>query len=443
MEPAQIDTVTAEHPKLPPRRNPWSWVPSLYFAEGIPYVIVNTVSVVMYKRLGLSNAEIAFATSLLYLPWGFKGLWSPFVDMYRTKRFWVLLMQALIGVVLLGSGFSMLSAAFFALSLTAFWFIAFASATHDIAADGFYMLALEQHEQAGFVGVRNTFYRFAMLTGSGILVFVAGLMEVGTGGNIPEAWAFTMGCAALLMGALYFYHRVMLPAPPVDQPNARRSGGSPLGEFFRVFETFFSKQGWRMSLVTVAFLLLYRFPEAQLLKLVSPFLLDPRAQGGLGLTTSQVGIAYGTVGMVALLLGGILGGILIARHGLRFWIWPMVIIMHFPDLAFVYLSHVQPESFTVVSAAVAFEQFGYGFGFTAYTMYMILVSEGEYRTAYYAICTGFMAFGMMIPGAFSGALQEYLGYGNFFIWVIISTIPGFIVTALLRIPPGFGKKAAS
>lgn len=242
------------------------------------------------------------------------------------------------------------------------------------------------------------------------------------------------------MALLSLYHRIILPEPPADQPKKPRAGDGPLSEFFRVFVTFFSKQGWRTSLVTVAFLLLYRFPEAQLLKLVSPFLLDGRDVGGLGLTTSQVGVAYGTVGMVALLLGGILGGVLISRHGLRFWIWPMVIIMHFPDLAFVYLSHVQPESFTLVSAAVAFEQFGYGFGFTAYTMYMILVSEGEYKTAYYAICTGFMAFGMMIPGAFSGALQELLGYGNFFVWVIISTIPGFIVTAMLKIPPGFGKK---
>ncbi len=190
----------------------------------------------------------------------------------------------------------------------------------------------------------------------------------------------------------------------------------------------------------LGFLLFFRFAEAQLVKLVQPFLLDPREVGGLGLSTSEVGIVYGTVGIIALTAGGLIGGYVISRQGLKWWLWPMVIIMHTPDLAFVYLSHVQPTDFILINAAVALEQFGYGFGFTAYMMYMIMISQGEHKTAHYAICTGIMALGMMLPGMFSGALQEAIGYPRFFEWVLISTIPGFIVAALVKIDPEFGKK---
>jgi MFS transporter, PAT family, beta-lactamase induction signal transducer AmpG len=428
----------ATNQRRPQRRNPWAWVTSLYFAEGIPYVVVNTVSVIMYKKMGVSNTDIAFYTSWLYLPWGFKGLWSPFVDMYRTKRFWILSMQLLLIGLLASVAFGIRLPGFFPLTLAAFWLTAFASATHDIAADGMYMLGLEQHEQAAFVGIRNTFYRIAMLTGTGVLVVVAGQMEIRTGGDIATSWAMTFGVTALLMGTLFVYHRFMLPYPAADRPMVPEGNQGPLAGFISVFGTFFRRKGiW----ATIAFLLLYRFPEAQLLKLVSPFLLDPRDKGGLALTTSEVGLVYGTIGMIALLLGGLLGGYFISRHGLKAWLWPMVIIMHLPDLMFVYLSQAQPESFTLIGSAVALEQFGYGFGFTAYTMYMIQVSEGDHKTAYFAICTGFMAFGMLIPGMFSGALQELIGYKHFFLWVILSTIPGFVVTALVTIRPGFGKKA--
>jgi MFS transporter, PAT family, beta-lactamase induction signal transducer AmpG len=430
-------TTAATGTRQPRRRNPWAWIPSLYWAEGIPYVVVNTVSVIMYKKMGISNTDIALYTSLLYLPWGFKGLWSPFVDMYRTKRFWILSMQLLFVGLFASVAFGITLPMFFPLTLAIFWVTAFASATHDIAADGFYMLGLEPHEQAAFVGIRNTFYRIAMLTGTGVLVVVAGQMEIRTGGQIASAWSTTFGVTALLVGIVFVYHRFMLPYPAADRPVFQEQGKGPLAGFVGVFGKFFSKEGiW----VSVAFLMLYRFPEAQLIKLVSPFLLDPIQKGGLGLSTSDVGLVYGTVGMIALLLGGLLGGYLISRNGLKFWLWPMVIIMHLPDLAFVYLSQAQPNNFTMISAAVALEQFGYGFGFTAYTMYMIQIAEGDHKTAYYAICTGFMAFGMLIPGMFSGALQELLGYGNFFLWVIISTIPGFVVTALVKVKPGFGKK---
>jgi len=423
---------------MPPhQRHPWAWVPSLYFAQGVPYVVVMTVSVIMYKRLGISNTDIALYTSWLYLPWVIKPLWSPVVEMFRTKRFWIVTLQFVIGAALASVALTIPLPSFFQVTLAVFWLMAFASATHDIAADGFYMIALPQHQQAAFVGVRSTFYRVAMITGQGILVVLAGKIEMESGGRIAFAWSVTFGVLAALFLLFFVYHRFFLPAPVADVPARRDTSTTPLQEFVRIFLLFFRKKN---ILATVAFLLLYRFAEAQLVKLVSPFLLDPRGDGGLGLMTSEVGIVYGTVGIIALTMGGLLGGWLVSRHGLKFWLWPMVLIIHLPDLTFVYLSQMQPENFLLINAAVATEQFGYGFGFTAYMMYMILVSEGEHKTAHYAICTGFMALGMMIPGMFSGWLQETIGYQQFFLWVVLSTIPGFIVAALVKIPEGFGKR---
>lgn len=421
-------------------RNPWTWVPSLYFAEGIPYVVAMTVSVIMYKRLGVSNAEIALSTSWLYLPWVIKPLWSPLVDMFGTKRSWIVALELVIGVSLAGVAFVLHGPLFFQLTLFVFWLMAFGSATHDIAADGFYMLGLDNHQQAAFVGVRGTFYKVATITGQGLLVMLAGALEASTGGAIGLAWSIAFGSLSVLFLCLFLYHRSRLPSPGADHSSGGGvSARSAAREFLAILKTFFSKGD---ILAILAFLLLYRFAEAQLVKLVSPFLLDPRDQGGLGLSTSEVGFVYGTVGIIALTCGGLLGGYAASKQGLRFWLWPMVAAIHLPDLVFVYLSHVQPTSLFLINAAVAVEQFGYGFGFTAYVLFMILVSEGEHRTAHYAICTGFMALGMMLPGMFSGVLQEWLGYSAFFVWVILSTIPGFAVAALVRVPQEFGKKHA-
>ena len=421
----------------PERRNPWVWIPSLYFAEGLPYVVVMTVSVIMYKRLGISNTDIALYTSWLYFPWVIKPLWGPVVDLVRTKRLWIIVLQLVIGASLASVALTIPVPGFFRATLAVFWLMAFSSATHDIAADGFYMLGLKEHEQAAFVGVRSTFYRIAMVTGQGLLVIVAGTIESQTGGNSTLAWSVTFGILAAMFIVFGVYHRFMLPFPASDAQVRTENQGSPVAEFFEVFAAFFRKP--RIGSI-LAFLLLYRFAESQLIKLVSPFLLDPRMKGGLGLTTSEVGIVYGTVGIIALTLGGLVGGFVIPRRGLKFWLWPMVIVMHLPDLMFVYLSQVQPSDFIFINAAVAIEQFGYGFGFTAYMLYMIMVSEGDHKTAHYAICTGIMALGMMLPGMFSGALQEWLGYPKFYLWVMLSTIPGFIVTALITIDKDFGKK---
>jgi len=417
-------------------RNPWLWVPSIYIAEGIPYMIVMTVSVVMYKNLGLSNTDIALYTSWLYLPWVIKPLWSPFVDLFRTKRFWIIAMQLAIGGSLACVALTLPAHDFVRYTLAMLWIMAFSSATHDIAADGFYMLGLTTPEQAAFVGVRTVFYRVATIASKGGLVVGAGVLQQ-HGYPVASAWSITFLVAAAFFLALCLYHFFALPKPEADHSAPLHKGRGVVAEYFRIITLFFRRKD---ILVIICFFLFYRFAEAQLVKMVAPFLLDARAKGGLGLTTAEVGWIYGTVGVVALMLGGLLGGYVIYRNGLKFWLWPMVIIMHVPDLIFVYLSHAQPESLWLIGSAVAAEQFGYGFGFTAYTMYMIMVSQGEYKTVFYAMGTGIMALGMMLPAMSSGWIQEHLGYINFYYWILITTIPGFIVTALVKIDPEYGKK---
>ncbi len=415
-------------------RNPWAWVPSLYFAEGIPYVVVMTVSVIMYKRLGVSNTEIALYTSWLYLPWVIKPLWSPLVDVLKTKRTWIVAMQLLIGGGLAGVALTLPADAFLRYSLAFLWLLAFSSATHDIAADGFYMLGLTQHQQAWFVGVRSTFYRLAMITGQGLLVMLAGAVET-LSGDVTLAWTLTFYVLAGLFVLFFLYHSLMLPR--TESPASRPVDGLAglTRAFVQTFASFFRKEHIAAAL---AFLLLFRFAEAQLAKMASPFLLDATAVGGLGLSTAQVGFVYGTVGVLMLTVGGILGGFLAARHGLKFWLWWMVAAINLPNAVYIFLAVVQPESYWVVNLAVGVEQFGYGFGFTAYMLYMIYISQGEHETAHFAICTGFMALGMMIPGMFSGWLQEWIGYRNFFTWVMFATIPSFLVAYLIPLRPDFG-----
>jgi PAT family beta-lactamase induction signal transducer AmpG len=422
----------------PTSRNPWAWVPSLYIAEGIPYAMAMTVSVVLYKRLGISNTDIALYTSWLYLPWVIKPLWSPFVDLFRTKRYWILLTQLVIGVSLASVAFTIPTSHFFQYTLAFFWLMAFGSATHDIAADGFYMLGLQEHHQAAFIGVRTTFYRLSMIAAQGGLVILAGILE-GSGHTIPIAWKITFFAAACCFSALLLYHYFILPYPVSDRSAYPKRSTSLSSEFLHPFRLFFRKKG---IVSILAFLLFYRFAETQIVKIIAPFLLDPRSQGGLGLTTSEVGIIYGTVGVISLMLGGLLGGYAIYRKGLKFWIWIMVCAVHLPNLAYVYLSQALPHHLYLINLCVAAEQFGYGFGFTAYTMFMIMISGDEYKTVHYAIATGIMALGMMVPAMFSGWLQEQMGYPNFFLWVMAATLPGFIVTGIIKIDPDFGKKKA-
>ena len=564
------------------KRSPWAWIPTLYFAQGLPYVAVMTISVIMYKRLGISNTDIALYTGWLYLPWVIKPFWSPFVDIIRTKRWWTLTMQWIIAFALAGIAFTIPTPLFFQLTLAIFWIVGFTSATHDIAADGFYMLALTEHEQSLYVGIRSTFYRVSTVVGQGLLVVLAGAIETGTGldavkvgvevdpyvaweapvmadlalqdpaaptapgapaakaeegpgaftrwvaetfgedrepssgtvantfairgvrlnakpapgeqvvvnithtsgdagiklmegdrlvfdennwdrtawlyydidhkikqattagfdgasGNIPMAWLVVFAVLSAFFLAVAAYHSWALPHPAADSRDhgGKRTGAEIFREFFETFRSFFAKkQIW----VAVAFMLLYRLPEAQLVKLINPFLLDPIDKGGLGLSTGEVGFVYGTIGIIGLTIGGIVGGIVAAKGGLKKWLWPMAWSMSLTCLTFVYLSYWPTHSLLTINICVFIEQFGYGFGFTAYMLYLIYFSEGEHKTAHYAICTGFMALGMMIPGMAAGWLQETIGYRHFFVWTMICCAATIGVCAFLKIDPNFGRK---
>lgn len=612
-------------------RSPWAWIPTLYLAEGLPYVAVMTLSVILYKRLGISNTDIALYTSWLYLPWVIKPFWSPFVDLLKTKRWWIVSMQLLLGAGFAGIAFTIPVSFFFQATLAFFWLMAFSSATHDIAADGFYMLALDHNQQALYVGIRSTFYRVATILGQGLLIILAGWLESATGpdpvkidvevspqytcgtfalpkvatapaestaalrfvvsqptvtlgtvgvsadsvrnwvgrvedwnrshgflveeeagaqgvsktetswwtrrvsrplgewlrthfgerrdvevttdragdigiaavslsrepdpdeevvlnmtmnrgdrsvslihgdrlrfdrtnwnqpaylvfqadaklnqpshaeykglsGNIPFAWSITFFVLAGLFVLFGIYHRFVLPRPATDHGRSDLKPKDILREFSATFVSFFKKP---QAAAAIFFMLTFRFSEAQLLKLINPFLLDSKELGGLGLTTGEVGMVYGTVGIIGLTIGGIIGGVAAARGGLRKWIWPMTLSMLLTCLTFVYLSFSQTDNLFVINTCVFVEQFGYGFGFTAYMLYLMYYADGEQKTAHYAICTGFMALGMMLPGMFAGWMQEMLGYNHFFIWVMLCSIIPIVAVSLLKIDPNYGKK---
>ncbi|RTY67163.1 MFS transporter [Flavobacterium sp. GSP27] len=414
---------------------PWYWIPVLNFASGLPYAIIISVSVIMYKNLGINNEDIGIYTSLLYLPWVIKPLWSPFIDLYSTKRKWFLSMQLLIAVAFLIVGLTIPMNNFFMLSLAVFWMAAFASASNDVASDGFYMLALEKDQQSFFLGIRSTFYRLSMLTGNGLIVVIAGYLEQEYGDK-QKAWSYTMVIVGLIMTVITIYNYFSTPKIETKIAEAKTES-VPNKSFGVVFATFFQKK--QIGLV-LAFILLFRLGESQLLKMLTPFLIDPITAGGMGLTTQDVGVIYGTFGVISLTLGGILGGIAISRDGLGKWMLPMILAMHLPIIGFILLSHFHPGSVFYIYATVIAEQFGYGFGFAAFMMYLIYVADGESKTSHYSIATGFMALGMMLPGMLSGFIQDYLGYGNFFIWVFLATIPGLILSRFLIFPANFGKK---
>ena len=420
------------------KRTPWVWVPTLYFAEGLPYVAVMTISLIMYKRLGLSNTDITLYTSWLYLPWVIKPLWSPFIDLLKTKRWWIITMQLLIGASLGGVAFTIPAPYWLQGSLCCFWLMAFASATHDIAADGFYMLGLSQHEQAYFVGIRSTFYRIATIFGQGLLVMLAGNLEVITR-NVHYSWSLMFYGMAGLFIAFWMWHHYILPRPADNSeatPAISRTSDIWQGLANTVL-TFFQKP---QVMAGIAFMLFYRMPEGLLAKVSALFLIDAQHRGGLGLSPAEYGLVQGTVGVIGLTLGGILGGICASRDGLKHWLWPMVLAITLPDLVYVYLAYALPQSLLVVNICVFIEQFGYGFGFSAYMLYLIYYSQGEHQTAHYALCTAFMALSMMIPGLFAGALQEMVGYPVFFIIVVAACSLTYIVTSRLHIDPAFGKK---
>lgn len=428
---------------------PWWWIPTLYFAEGIPYFIVNNISVIMFAKMGVPNETMSLYTSLLYLPWVIKPFWSPFVDIIKTKRWWIILMQIVMSISFIALVLSLphpsqqmiasknTPVSMFTVMIILFYVTAIASATHDIAADGYYMLALKEEQQTFFVGIRSTFYRLSSIFGKGVLVMIAGLLEFRTG-NIPLAWSSVMAIAAIIFSVITIYHLFVLPAPDADYCRNTKGGADIAKEFADAFVGFFKKKG---IIVALAFMLLYRFSEALMLKLVDPFFLDPVEKGGLGISTAKVGFINGTVGIIAMLSGGIAGGIAASKWGLKKVLWPMALSLTLPCFVYVYMSVAQPSNLWLINACVAFEQLGYGFGFQAYMLYLIYFSAGEFKTSHYAICTGFMALGMMIPGIFAGYIWKWLGgYIGFFWFVMLCCLVTVVVTMLVKIDPEYGKK---
>ena len=421
------------------QRNPWSWIPTLYFAEGLPNVLVTVVAVTMYMQLGMSDTDIALYTSWLNLPWIIKPFWSPFVDLYKTKRWWVVTMQLLIGASLAGVGFTLNAPFWFQGSMAFFFLMAFASATHDIAADGFYMLELDDHDQSLFVGIRNTFYRIAVIFGQGVLVALAGLLQVYFRNQKAFTWSLIFYGLTGLFIALWFYHGFILPRPAADSRNNTKASEVMAG-MKDMFISFFTKFPLKEFAFAVLFIMLYRFPEALLSKMTTTFLQRPGSEGGLGLSPMEFGVANGTIGLIGLLGGGIVGGYLASRDGLKKWLWPFVIALTLPDLVYVYMSYALPSNLWLISTCLFIEQFGYGLGFTALTLFMLYFANGAFKTSHYAICTGISYLGLMLPGMVSGWLKDSLGYRHFFILVMAFCIITFVVTAFVKIDPHFGKK---
>ena len=431
-------------------RSPWLWIPTLYIAEGLPYFAVNTLTVLMFVNMGVSLADMAFFTGWLYLPWVIKPFWSPFIDLFKTKRSWTIAMEGILCATMAGVGFMRPFSFFFCATLVFFWLMAFASATHDIAADGYYMIELSDHDQAAYVGVRSTFYRIASIIGQGGLVMLAGVLEERMG-NVANAWRIVFLILSAFFLIITLYHSFFMPKAAADHPVPGVTARTIVKDFAMTFVTFFNKQG---IVAALCFMLLYRLPEALCIKLVQPFLVSPIAEGGLGLSTKEVGFVNGTVGVIALLAGGILGGLAIAKGGLKRWLWPMALSLTLPCGVYCFLSMAQPENFYLICSAIGFEQFGYGFGFTAFMLYLIYFSQGKQKTSHYAFCTAFMALGMMLPGMGAGWLHERLaeinifglngpqGYINFFWAVMICCFATFAVCLKVKIDPSFGKKRA-
>ncbi len=416
--------------------SPWAWIPSLYFAEGLPYASVMMLSVVMFAKMGISNKEITFWTGLMGWPWVIKPLWSPFVDIFKTKRWWIYTMQFILGIGLAGIAFAIPTTFFFQATIAIFFLLAFSSATHDIAADGFYLLALDEQDRALYVGIRSTFYRVSMVVGQGVLVIVAGWLE--KMGTISFSWSVTYFITAGFMVLMFLYHRFILPHPDADVSvvgEGKKDYRTIFHEFGITFSTFFKK---RYVLAAIFFMLFYRLPESLLQRIIAPFMLDKVGNGGLGISTENLGIIYGVFGVIGLLVGGIIGGVVVAHGGLRRWLWPMALSIMLSCGAFVYLSMCQPSDFWIINVFVFIEQFGYGFGFTAYMLYLMEFAEGEHKTAHYAFCTGLMALGNM-TGMASGWIQEKIGYEHFFLFVMATCVVTVAVCLFVKLNPNAPK----
>ncbi len=430
-----MEAMHPEHPHAQQRG--WLWVPSVYFLEALPYNLAHVFALAYFTLRGVSVDQVALWTSLLGLPWVLKCLWSPWLERFRRPGMAICALQAAMGAVLIVLACCVENAHWFAISIFLLAALGLCSATHDCVADGFYIRRLPENVQAFFSGIRNTFYRLGMLAaGGGLIICYGYLKDISVFEEKPHApWmaAFALAAVVFLLGAAY--HLIALPrrasAPSCQDPQVNRMS------YWQVVSTFLRKPAiGRMIL----FVLLYRFAESFLLKITPIFMLAQRDEGGLGLTEVQYGTVYGTFGMIALLCGGILGGWLISRIGLKRCFWPMAVAINVPDVLYVYLAAAQPENIHVVASCVLVEQFGYGFGFTAFMVYLLYMARGAYPTAHYAICTALMALGVLVPGALSGFLARAMGFTSFFVLACVATVLSFLAVRIAPLAGDFGRR---
>lgn len=415
-------------------RKPWAWVPTLYFAEALPYSAVMLIAVIMFKDFGLTDGQITVYTGWLGLPWVIKPIWSSFVDNFRTKRWWIISMQFLLGISLGLVAFTIPTSFWLQSTLAFFMIVAFASATHDISADGFYILGLSDKDQEFFVGVRNTFYRVGMVLGQGGLVMLQGWLTNGEHCLLivdnSKAWSLVFAIIAVIMLCLGLYHSLTLPKVEMT----RHDTFSLRVQLVELWNTIilFVKKPYIFS--ALAFILLFRLPEGLLTKIVPLFLTRDTEVGGLALSILDFGLIYGTLGVIGLLLGGILGGWSVSKWGLKKCLWPLVLCITLPDLVYVYLSYFPSDSLWLIGSCVCVEQIGYGLGFAAYTLFLVTFSRGERSTAVFSICTaGQYLGGVMIPGMVSGLISDSIGYQSFFLLIMAFCLVTFAVTVLVKV----------
>lgn len=420
---------------------PYAWVPTLYLGEALPFSAVMLISVIMFQEFGLTDGQITLYTGWLGLPWVIKPIWSPLIDNLKTKRWWIVSMQFLLGIALAMVAFTIPTAFWLQGTLAIFMVIAFASATHDIAADGFYIIGLPTKDQELYVGVRNTFYRIGMVIGQGGLVMLAGILQKWTAERsaaprcaflpLHFEWMVVFLILGLLMLLLGLYHAFVLPREETVVHD-RFNFMEQLREFGRTLQVFATKP----HLITaLCFILLFRLPEGLLTKIVPLFLKRSAEEGGLGMSNADFGLIYGTLGVIGLLLGGIIGGWAVSKWGLKRCLWPLVLCITLPDIVYVYLSYVPTDQLWLIGSCVCIEQIGYGLGFAAYTLYLVHFSRGERSTAVFSFCTaGQYLGGVMLPGMVSGLISENIGYQHFFLLVMVFCLVTFAVTACVKLP---------
>lgn len=403
--------------------SPVAWVPTLYFAMGMPFVVLNMVCAIMYKDLQVSDAQIAFWTSLIMLPWTLKPLWSPLLELYKTKKFFVVTTQILTGILFALVALSLGLSSFFAVSIALLAVIALSGATHDIAADGTYMSVLSKEDQAKWIGWQGAFYNIAKIFATGLLVWLAGKFIPVLG--IRNSWMAILFILAVIMCVLGVYHLFILPSSG-PASTGHKTVGETMRELWDVFVEFFRK---KHIVYYIFFIILYRFCEGFVMKIVPLFLKAPRAEQGLGLTNEQIGLLYGTFGAAAFVIGSILAGYYIAHRGLQRSLFRLAIIFNLPFVVYTLLAIYQPDSLWLIGGGIVMEYFGYGFGFVGLTLFMMQqIAPGEHQMSHYAFASGIMNLGVMLPGMLSGFLSDALGYRHFFIVVLLFTIPALLIT---------------